>query len=72
MRRSYGMVLQDTWLKNATIRENIAMGKPDATDEEIVAAAKSAHAHSFIRQLPKGYDTVIGEDGGALSQGDDG
>ena len=69
LRRSYGMVLQDTWLKNATIRENIAMGKPDATDEEIVAAAKSAHAHSFIRQLPKGYDTVLGEDGGALSQG---
>jgi len=69
LRRSFGMVLQDTWLKNATIRDNIAMGKPDATDEEIVAAAKSAHAHSFIRQLPKGYDTVIGEDGGALSQG---
>ncbi len=69
LRRSYGMVLQDTWLKNGTIRENIAMGKPDATDEEIKAAAKSAHAHSFIRQLPKGYDTVIGEDGGALSQG---
>ena len=69
LRRSYGMVLQDTWLKNATIRENIAMGKPDATDEEIVAAAKSAHAHSFIRQMPKGYDTVLGDDGGALSQG---
>ena len=69
LRRSYGMVLQDTWLKAGTIRENIAMGKPDATDEEIKAAAKSAHAHSFIRQLPKGYDTVIGEDGGALSQG---
>ncbi|MBR3878659.1 MAG: ABC transporter ATP-binding protein [Clostridia bacterium] len=69
LRRSFGMVLQDTWLKNATIRDNIAMGKPDATDEEIVAAAKSAHAHSFIRQLPKGYDTVLGEDGGALSQG---
>lgn len=69
LRRSYGMVLQDTWLKNATIRENIAMGKPDATDEEIVAAAKSAHAHSFIRQLPNGYDTVLSEDGGALSQG---
>ncbi len=69
LRRSYGMVLQDTWLKAGTIRENIAMGKPDATDEEIKAATKSAHAHSFIRQLPKGYDTVIGEDGGALSQG---
>ena len=69
LRRSFGMVLQDTWLKNATIRENIAMGKPDATDEEIIAAAKSAHAHSFIRQLPQGYDTVLGEDGGALSQG---
>ena len=69
LRRSYGMVLQDTWLKAGTIRENIAMGKPDATDDEIKAAAKGAHAHSFIRQLPKGYDTVIGEDGGALSQG---
>ncbi len=69
LRRSYGMVLQDTWLKNGTIRENIVMGKPDATDDEIIAAAKSAHAHSFIRRLPKGYDTVIGEDGGALSQG---
>ena len=69
LRRSYGMVLQETWLKNGTIRENIAMGKPDATDEEIIAAAKSAHAHSFIRQMPNGYDTVIGEDGGALSQG---
>ena len=69
LRRSYGMVLQDTWLKAGTIRENIEMGKPDAPDEEILAAAKEAHAHSFIRQLPKGYDTVIGEDGGALSQG---
>ena len=69
LRRSFGMVLQDTWLKNATIRENIAMGNPDATDDEIIAAAKSAHAHSFIRQLPQGYDTVLGEDGGALSQG---
>ena len=69
LRRSFGMVLQDTWLKVGTIRENIAMGKPDATEEEIIAAAKEAHAHSFIRQLPKGYDTVIGEDGGALSQG---
>jgi ATP-binding cassette subfamily B protein len=69
LRKNYGMVLQDTWLKNGTIRENIAMGMPDASDEEIVAAAKSAHAHSFIRQLPNGYETVIGEDGGALSQG---
>ncbi len=69
LRSSYGMVLQDTWLKKGTIRENIAMGKPDATDEEVISAAKSAHAHSFIRQLPNGYDTVIGEDGGALSQG---
>ncbi len=69
LRRSFGMVLQDTWLKNASIRENIAMGKPDATDDEIIAAAKSAHAHSFIRQLPQGYDTVLSEDGGALSQG---
>ena len=69
LRRSYGMVLQDTWLKVGTIRENIAMGRPDAGEEEIIAAAKGAHAHSFIRQLPKGYDTVIGEDGGALSQG---
>ena len=69
LRAAYGMVLQETWLKNATIRENIAMGRPDATDEEIVAAAKAAHAHSFIRRLPNGYDTVIGEDGGQLSQG---
>lgn len=69
LRSSYGMVLQETWLKEATIRENIAFGKPDATDEEIIAAAKSAHAHSFILQMPQGYDTVIGEDGGALSQG---
>ncbi len=69
LRRSYGMVLQDTWLKSGTIRENIAYGKPDATEEEIVAAAKLAHAHSFIRRLPAGYDTVIAEDGGALSQG---
>ena len=69
LRRSFGMVLQDTWIKNGTVRENIAIGKPDATTEEIVDAAKRAHAHSFIRQLPKGYDTVIGEDGGELSQG---
>lgn len=69
LRASYGMVLQDTWLKSGTIRENITMGKPDATDEEIIAAAKQTHAHSFIRRMPQGYDTVIGEDGGALSQG---
>lgn len=69
LRRSYGMVLQDTWLKAGTIRENIVMGKPDATDEEIKAAAIASHAHSFIRRLPNGYDTVIGEDGGSLSQG---
>ncbi|MBE5807709.1 MAG: ABC transporter ATP-binding protein [Clostridiales bacterium] len=69
LRKSYGMVLQETWLKAGTVAENIAMGKPDATREEIVAAAKASHAHSFIRRLPDGYDTVIGEDGGVLSQG---
>ena len=69
LRRSVGMVLQDTWLKAGTIRENIAMGKPDATEEQIIAAAKQAHAHSFIRRLPQGYDTVISEAGGSLSQG---
>lgn len=69
LRRSFGMVLQDTWLKAGTIRENIAMGRPDATEEEIQAAARAAHAHSFIRRLPQGYDTVIGESGGSLSQG---
>ena len=69
LRRSVGMVLQDTWLMSGTIRENIAMGRPDATDGEIVAAAKQAHAHGFIKRLPKGYDTVIGESGGSLSQG---
>lgn len=69
LRQSYGMVLQDTWLKQGTIRENIIMGKPDATDEEIINAAKAAHSHSFIKRLPNGYDTVIGEDGGMLSQG---
>ena len=69
LRRCVGMVLQDTWLKAGTIRENIAMGKPEATEEEIIAAAKQAHAHSFIRRLPQGYDTVIGESGGSLSQG---
>lgn len=69
LRDNYGMVLQETWLKKGTIRDNIIMGKPDATDEEIIAAAKASHAHSFIRRLPKGYDTEIGEDGGCLSQG---
>ena len=69
LRSNYGMVLQETWLKSGTIRENITTGKPDATDEEIIAAAKAAHAHSFIKRLPQGYDTVIGEDGGSLSQG---
>ena len=69
LRRSVGMVLQDTWLKAGTIRENIAMGKPDATEEEIIRAARLAHAHGFIRRLPQGYDTVIGESGGSLSQG---
>ena len=69
LRRCVGMVLQDTWLKAGTIRENITMGKPDATQEQVVAAAKQAHAHSFIMRLPQGYDTMIGESGGALSQG---
>ena len=69
LRRTVGMVLQDTWLKAGTIRENIAMGKPDATDDEIIAAARQAHAHSFIKRLPNGYDTLIGESGGNLSQG---
>lgn len=69
LRASYGMVLQDTWLKQGTIRDNITVGKPEATEEEIIAAAKTSHAHSFIRRLPKGYDTVVGEDGGSLSQG---
>ncbi len=69
LRNSFGMVLQETWLHAGTIRENIVMGKPDATDEEVVAAAKAAHAHSFIKRLPMGYDTVITEDGGSLSQG---
>ena len=69
LRTSYGMVLQDTWLKHGTIRDNIIVGKPDATEEEIIAAAKASHAHSFIRRLPEGYDTMIGEDGGSLSQG---
>lgn len=69
LRKNYGMVLQETWLKAGTIRENIVMGKPDATEEEILEAAKASHAHSFIKRLPDGYDTVIGEDGGNLSQG---
>ena len=69
LRLNFGMVLQETWLKSGTIRENIIMGKPDATDEQIIEAAKASHAHSFIKRLPNGYDTVIGEDGGNLSQG---
>ena len=69
LRSSYGMVLQETWLKTRTIRDNISYGKPDATREEVIEAAKQAHAHSFIKRLPKGYDTVMGEDGGSLSQG---
>lgn len=69
LRSSYGMVLQETWLRSGTIRDNIVMGKPDATDEEIIAAAKASHAHSFIKRLPQGYDTAINEDGGSLSQG---
>ncbi len=69
LRSSYGMVLQETWLRSGTIRENIVMGKPEATEEEMIAAAKAAHAHSFIKRLPQGYDTVISEDGGILSQG---
>lgn len=69
LRQQYGMVLQETWLKSATVRDNISYGKPDATEEEIIEAAKASHAHSFIRRLPKGYDTVLSEDGGSLSQG---
>jgi len=69
LRTNYGMVLQETWLRSGTIRDNICMGKPDATEEEVIAAAKAAHAHSFIKRLPQGYDTVITEDGGSLSQG---
>lgn len=69
LRQNYGMVLQETWLKSGTIRENICYGKPDATEDEIIAAAKAAHAHSFIKRMPNGYDTVISEDGGNLSQG---
>ena len=69
LRAGYGMVLQETWLKSGTIRENIAYGKPEASEEEIIRAAKEAHAHSFIKRMPQGYDTVISEDGGNLSQG---
>ena len=69
LRNNYGMVLQETWLRSGTIRDNITMGKPEATEEEIIAAAKASHAHSFIKRLPEGYDTVIAEDGGSLSQG---
>lgn len=69
LRRSYGMVLQDTWLRRGTVRENIAYGRPDASDDEIRAAARAAHAHGFIQRLPQGYDTVLAEDGGGLSQG---
>lgn len=69
LRQGYGMVLQDTWLRSGTIRDNIIMGKPDATEEEIVAASKATHAHSFIKRLPQGYDTPVGEDGGNLSAG---
>ncbi|MEE1154740.1 MAG: ABC transporter ATP-binding protein [Acutalibacteraceae bacterium] len=69
LRQNYGMVLQETWLKAGTIRDNITMGKPNATDEEVITAAKKSHAHSFIKRLPQGYNTIIGEDGGGLSQG---
>lgn len=69
LRDSYGMVLQETWLRNATVAENIAMADPDASRDQIIEAAKQSHAHSFIKRLPQGYDTVIGEDGGNLSQG---
>lgn len=69
LRANWGMVLQDTWLRAATVRENICMGRPNATDEEMIAAAKASHAHSFIKRLPQGYDTVLGENGGTLSQG---
>ena len=69
LRSGFGMVLQDTWLKAGTIRENICMGKPDATEEEMIAAAKASHAHGFIKRLQNGYDTMISEDGGGLSQG---
>ena len=70
LRQSFGMVLQDTWLKTGTVRDNIRMGREDVTDDEIIAAAKAAHAHGFIQRLPEGYDTVLTEDGGSLSQGE--
>ena len=69
LRKNYGMVLQETWLKRGSVAENIAMGRPEATREEIIQAAKDSHAHAFIKKLPKGYDTVLGEDGGSLSAG---
>ena len=69
LRENYGMVLQETWLKCGTVRENIKMGKPDCTDEEMISAAKAARAHGFIKRMEKGYDTVLGEDGGGLSEG---
>jgi ATP-binding cassette subfamily B protein len=69
LRGNYGMVLQETWLSAGTVRDNIAFGRPDASEEEIIAAAKAAHADGFIRRLPEGYNTVLGEDGGSLSQG---
>ena len=69
LRANFGMVLQDTWIRNGTVKENIIIGKPDATMEEVIRAAKESHAHDFIKRLPKGYDTVLGEDGGNLSQG---
>ena len=69
LRTNYGMVLQDTWIRNGTVKENIVIGKPEASMEEVIAAAKASHAHDFIKRLPKGYDTVLGEDGGNLSQG---
>ena len=69
LRSLYGMVLQDTWMFKGSVRDNIAYGKPDATDEEVVAAAKAAFAHSFIMRLPQGYDTILSEDGGNISQG---
>ena len=69
LRKNYGMVLQETWLKRGSVAKNIAMGRPEATREEIIQAAKDSHAHAFIKKLPKGYDTVLGEDGGSLSAG---
>jgi ATP-binding cassette subfamily B protein len=69
LRENYGMVLQETWIRNASIRDNIAIGKPDATSEEIIEAAKKSHAHSFIKRLPNGYDTIVSEDSSLLSQG---